>query len=142
MSTPLTREDWAARYLDEHGNLRPVPNDGAVPGTRVRFDSVEKLAESFSSEVTRLGSPEGEFFTILGGDFDQRASLPDASTDRLHTYVFTGTLPTGWTIEVGRTAPAFGRSGGALYLVVVGRNGQRLNAFELVELGVLRGADA
>jgi len=134
---PLTAEDWAARYIDELGNLRPVPANGGVPDKRVRYSDARSFAADFSDIVDQVGPPDGEVFTVLGGDFDQRALLPEAVNHRIHTYRLTGSLPAGWQIEVGRTAPAFGRSGGAMYVVVLGVNGQKMNAFELLDTGVL-----
>jgi hypothetical protein len=141
MSNPddgaLTAEGWASRYIDPYNNLRPVPANGGVPDKRVRTGNVAKLIEAFGDTIDRLGDPHGEFFTILGGSFDQRALLPEAASARLHTYRITGKLPEGWEVELGENAPAFGRSGGARYVVFLGANGQKMNAFELVDVGVL-----
>lgn len=133
----LTAEDWAARYIDEFGNLRPVPANGGVPDKRVRYSDAQAFIKDFADTIDQVGPPSGEVFTVLGGTFDQRALLPEAADQRLHAYTLTGTLPEGWQIEVGETAPAFGRSGGAMYVVVIGANGQKMNAFELRDTGVL-----
>lgn len=137
----LTAEDWAARYIDEFGNLRPVPANGGVPGKRVRYTDAEGFIKDFADTVDQVGPPDGEVFTVLGGSFDQRSLLPEAANQQLHTYRLTGHLPKGWQLEVGETAPAFGRSGGAMYVMVFGANGQKMNAFELVDVGVLDVAD-
>jgi hypothetical protein len=133
----LTREEWAARYLDEFGYLRPAPNNGAVSEQRVVFDDIAAFLDAFPAQVDRVGAPDGEFLTILGGTFDQRSQLPSDVSERLHRYEFTGTLPEGWSIELGTTAPLFGRSGGARYVVVHGANGAAMNVFELLDAGVL-----
>lgn len=133
----LTAEDWAARYIDEYGNLRPVPANGGVPDKRVRYSDAQAFIKDFSDAIDQVGAPDGEVFTVLGGDFEQRALLPEAANQRLHSYRLSGSLPAGWQIEVGQTAPAFGRSGGAMYVVVLGANGQKMNAFELLDTGVL-----
>ena len=133
----LTAEQWAARYIDEYNNLRPAPANGAIPGERVQFGNVSKLIEAFGSTIDHLGTPDGEFFTILGGNFDQRAYLPEAASADLHSYRITGFLPEGWLVELGTNAPAFGRSGGARYVVFLGANGQKMSAFELTDVGVL-----
>jgi hypothetical protein len=134
---PLTREAWDARYLDEYGNLRAAPLNGGAPGTRVRFDDIAQFIAAFGDELTRLGSPHGEFFTVLGGDFDQRALLPGAVDARLHTYRLTGVLPAGWVVELGEVAPAYGRGGGARYVLVLGADEQKMNVFELLDAGVI-----
>lgn len=136
-ATALTAEEWAARYIDEYNNLRPAPANGAVPGERVQFSNPGKLTEAFGDTIDRLGTPDGEFFTILGGNFDQRAYLPEAASATLHTYRITGLLPEGWLVELGTNAPAFGHSGGARYVVFIGANGQKMNAFELTDMGVI-----
>ena len=138
MTRPLTREEWAARYLDEYGDLRPAPNNGAEPGQRVMFSDVAAFLDVFPSGVDRLGDPDGEFLTILGGTFDQRSLLPSDADAKLHRYELTGVLPDGWQIEIGTTAPLFGRSGGARYVCVIGANGATMNVFELLDAGVLR----
>lgn len=137
MNQALTREEWAARYLDEHGDLRPAPNNGAVAGQRVVFDDIAAFLDVFPAQVDRLGAPDDAFLTILGGTFDQRSLLPSDTSERLHRYEFTGVLPDGWRIEVGTTAPLFGRSGGARYVVVLGANGAQMNVFELLDAGVI-----
>ena len=98
---------------------------------------VFRSTEAFGDTIDRLGTPDGEFFTILGGNFDQRAYLPEAASATLHTYRITGLLPEGWLVELGTNAPAFGHSGGARYVVFIGANGQKMNAFELTDMGVI-----
>lgn len=142
MSEPLSREAWGQRYLDEHGYLRAVPGNGSVPGQRVSFSDMPAFLDAFPAQVDRLGAPDGEFLTILGGNFDQRAQLPSDVSARLHRYEFTGDLPTGWSIELGTNAPLFGRGGGARYVVVRSANGVALSVFELLDVGVLRVVDA
>lgn len=138
MAEALTRETWEARYLDARGYLRPAPNNGAVSGQRVVFTDVSAFLENFPSQVDRLGSPDGEFLTILGGTFDQRGQLPTDVDARLHRYEFTGFLPNGWQIEIGTTDAIFGRGGGARYVCVFGANGAAMNVFELLDVEVLR----
>ena len=133
----LTREEWESRYLDAHGNLRPVPHNGGVPGQQVRFTDIAAFLGAFPAEVDVLGTPDDEFLTILGGDFDQRIQLPTDGTAELRGYSFTGALPANWSIELGTNAPAFGRSGGARYVTVITANGTRASVFELLDLGVL-----
>lgn len=133
----FTREQWEATYLDAHGNLLPVPDNGAVPGQRIQFTDIAAFLGAFPPEVDVLGSPDDEFLTILGGDFDQRIPLPTDSTAELRGYSFTGVLPAKWMIELGTNAPAFGRGGGARYVTVITANGTRASVFELLDLGVL-----
>lgn len=137
LTVPFTREGWEARHLDADGNLIPAPDNGAVPGQRVRFHDVQAFLADFPSHVEQVGDPDGEFLTILGGEFDARALLPDDAERNLHAYAFTGHLPAGWQIEIGTTAPIFGRGGGSRYVVVYGANGAKMSVYELLDTGVL-----
>lgn len=137
----LTREEWAARYLDSQGNLIPVPNNGGVPDRRIRFTEVDKYLEAVEPKQDVLGDPLAEFFTMTGGSFDERIQLPDDMQDAVASLIrieYTGRLPEGWSIEVGQNAPAYGRGGGAYYSTVLDRQGMRRNLFELIDLGVIR----
>lgn len=136
-TTALTRAEWEARYLDERGDLRSAPNDGAEPGQRVQFTDIGEFLAHFPAEVDLLGMPDDEFLTILGGTFDQRSQLPDDASARLHAVSFSGVLPAGWSIEVGTTAALFGRGGGARFVTVRAANGVRRSVFDLLDTGVL-----
>ncbi len=133
----LTQEDWNARYLDGFNNLIPPGMNGAVPDQCVFFSKIDKFIENFGKRVDRLGGPDGEFLTILGGNYDQRGHLPDAVSAKFHAYEFTGELPDHWEVELAKTAPIFGRAGGAMYVVVLSANGQKLSIQELLDVGVL-----
>lgn len=140
-ATPMTREEWAAEYLDAQGDLIPVADNGSLPGKRVRFTDVEAFLAAAAPQQDVLGDPLSEFLTLSGGSFDQRIALPDdsdAAVARLVRVEYTGRLPEGWSIEVGQNAPAYGRGGGAYYSVVLDANGMKRNVFELTDVGVLR----
>ena len=138
---PLTREEWVARFVDGAGNLIPADNNGAVPGRRVHFSEFDAYARAFPVVIDVLGDMLSEFFTVNGGDFDQRIQLPDDAQESVASLVtceLSGQLPDGWVIEVGENAPAFGRGGGAYYLVVLGENRAKMCLGELIDVGVVR----
>ena len=138
---PLTREQWAALFLDGNGDLIPAADNAAVPDRRARFTKMSAFLEAVAPAQDVFGDPLAEFLTMTGGDFDQRLQLPDDMVDgrsRLIQVEYTGFLPAGWSIEVGQNAPAFGRAGGAYYSVVLDADGMKRNVFELTDVGVLR----
>lgn len=140
-AAPMTREEWAAEFLDANGDLIPAPDNGSLPGKRVRFTEIDAFLRAAAPQQDVLGDPLAEFLTLTGGSFDQRIQLPDdmnADQSRLIRVAYTGRLPEGWSIEIGQNAPAFGRGGGAYYSVVLDANGMKRNVFELVDVGVLR----
>lgn len=137
----LTREEWAALYLDPKGDLVPVPNNGSLPGRRVQFTDIAEYLKAVQSTQDVLGDPLSEFLTMTGGSFSQRNQLPDDANDsiaKLLSVEFTGVLPDNWSIEVGQNAPAFGQEGGAYYSVILGANGAKMCLFEAIDAGVLR----
>jgi hypothetical protein len=140
-TTAMSRDEWAAHYLDAKGDLIPVPDNGSVAGRRVRFTSITAFLEAADSRQDVLGDPLSEFLALNGGSFDERVQLPDdmnADQSRLIRVEYTGFLPQGWSVEVGQNAPAYGRAGGAYYSVVLDAAGMKRNIFELVDVGVVR----
>lgn len=137
----LTREEWAALYLDFKGDLIPAANNGSLAGHRVQFTDIAEYMKVIDPAQDVLGDPLSEFLTMTGGSFSQRIQLPDDANEsiaRLIPVEFTGQLPEGWMVEVGQNAPAFGQEGGAYYSVVLGSNGAKMCLFEAIDAGVLR----
>ena len=75
---PLTREEWEARYTDASG--RPVypGNEGATPGRRYDFTSVDEFTTHYGDLLDRMGARRGEFMSFPGTPFEARA-LPGSS---------------------------------------------------------------
>ncbi len=137
----LTRDEWAALYLDAKGDLVPAANNGSLPGRRVQFTDIAELLKAFPATQDVLGDPLSEFLTMTGGSFSQRLQLPDDANEsiaKLLTVEFTGFLPENWMVEVGQNAPDFGQEGGAYYSVILGANGAKMCLFEAIDAGVLR----
>jgi len=40
-AAPISREEWAADFLDAKGDLIPAPENGSLPGQRVRFTEIQ-----------------------------------------------------------------------------------------------------
>jgi hypothetical protein len=127
----------APEFLDEHGNLVTAPDDGAVPDRRVRYQDVAKFIETWGERLDRLGRWDGEFFTVLGGTPDTVAALPEQEAFGWTSFRLTGRLPQGWQLEIGEVAPAYGRPGGARYVLVLSGSGQKLSVFEALDAGVI-----
>jgi hypothetical protein len=143
---PLTKEQYDERYreVQDNGDVwdKYPPNAGAVPYTRVRFDSMEAVVEHFGSNVDRVGAPHGEYLGIMEdgvpAPFEARG-LPISSLEKPYfQYELTGTLPEGWSVEVSEIAPAFGRDGGGMQLVVFNSAGRPVSVENLIKGKVLR----
>ena len=71
-AAPISREEWAADFLDAKGDLIPAPENGSLPGKRVRFTEIEAFLRAAAPQQDVLGDPLAEFLTPTGGSFDQR----------------------------------------------------------------------
>ncbi|HLT68095.1 MAG TPA: TNT domain-containing protein, partial [Microbacterium sp.] len=117
--TPLTREQFEARYVDADGNLRYPPNAGAVPGSIVTFESVDAFRAVYGDvRLDRIGNERGRYFSIEGTPFRERALPPGTLRDTYATMGLTS-LPPNARIEVSRIAPAFGQPGGGLQIRIL-----------------------
>ena len=134
---PLSREEWEARYTDASG--RPVypGNDGAVPGRRYDFTSVDEFTTHYGDLLDRMGGRQGDFMAFPGTPFEAR-SLPGSSLGQPYlTMQLTGDLPPNLRLEVSEVAPAFGREGGGLQVRVLDADGTALSVKELEERGII-----
>lgn len=141
---PLTKDQYDERYNllspeGDHWQNYP-PNDGAVPGTRVMYESGEAFLRDHGQHLDRIGGSRGAYLGVMPDgvppSFESRA-LPITSLDLpYHTYTFSE-LPDGWSIEVSKIAPAFGRDGGALQVLVFNSKGEKMIIDQLLDIGVL-----
>lgn len=135
---PFTEREFTDRFIQDTGWPRFPLNDGAVPGTRIAFTSAKDFTAVYGNHVDRIGRPRGDYLGVPPGDaFDRRALPPDSLGLPLHEYVFSGTLPEGWTIEVSKVAPGFGRSGGGTQVRVLNGDGVAVPVRRSIEEGVL-----
>ena len=138
---PYTQSQWEARYLDE--NSRPIypGNDGAVPGRRVDFSSVDEFTAHYGDVLDRMGGTRGDFMSFPGTPFEHRG-LPGSNLSAPYlTMRLSGDLPPNLRIEVSEVAPAYGQPGGGLQVRVIelGDDGavRALSVDELRRNGVL-----
>ncbi|GAA1654767.1 hypothetical protein MMUR_51010 [Mycolicibacterium murale] len=143
---PFTQQEYEQRYNQvtddgKHYNNYP-PNDGAVRGSRVVYDSVDAFVRDYGASVDRLGSPYGKYLAVMedgvSGSFESRGLPIESLSEKFHSYQLTGNLPAGWKIEISEVAPAFGREGGSLQTQIVDGRGNIQTIMELIEIGVLR----
>lgn len=141
---PLTKEQYDSRYnvlgdQGQHYNNYP-PNDGAVPGSRVMYDDVSAYLRDFGNQFDRIGGDNGKYLGVMtdgiAPSFEMR-SLPVSSLSLEYNSFRLNDLPEGWTIEVSEIAPAFGRDGGGLQVLVYDDLGDALRVKDLLENGVL-----
>ena len=138
---PLTKEQYDERYreMQDGGEVwdKYPPNTGAAADTRMRFTSVRVVIEHFGAKLDRIGWPGGEYLGVmehgLPGPFEARG-LPMSSLEKpYYEYTLTGELPEKWSVEVSEIAPAFGRDGGGIQLVVIDDLGEPVSV-EMLKL--------
>jgi hypothetical protein len=111
---PYTQAEWEERYVGPDD--RPVypGNDGAVPGTRVDFTSIDEYQAHYGDLLDRMGRDTGDFMSFPDTPFEDRG-LPGSNLSAPYsTLELTGHLPEHVHIEVSEVAPAFGQPGGGL----------------------------
>ena len=148
---PRTYSAWLDQhkttYLDDHG-VEQVghdwpPNDGYA-GER-NFSSFAEYSSEHGVIVDRVGGPNGEFLGAVEGgrvaSFEERGLPPASVHEPYYQYVFTGHMPKGWQIEHGIAASWESECGGVRQLRVLDQTGRPVKISELIEAGVLKGAE-
>jgi hypothetical protein len=134
---PYSREEWEARYVDENNRLRYPGNDGAVAGRRLDFTSLQEFQNHYGDVLDRLGRKNGDYLSVAGATFEERALPPGALRQPYLSVRLTGELPADWRIEVSQVAPAFGQPGGGLQVRILDSNGQAMSVTALRRQGVI-----
>ena len=142
---PLTREQYDERYnlIGPEGEQwqNYPPNDGAVPGSRVVYDSGEAFLRDYGADLDRIGGTDGRYLGVVpdgvAPSFEARG-LPVSSLELEYNAFTFAELPEGWKVEVSQIAPAFGRDGGALQVLVYDDRGITMSVDELIDNGVLQ----
>lgn len=120
---------------------RYPPNLGAVPGSRVQYTSIEAFTRDYGRHLDRIGSPRGHYLTLrpdgISPSFESRCLPVTSLKDRLHAYELTDLLPGGWVVEIYEAAPAFGRDGGGLQVLVRNERGAGMPVEQLIDIGVI-----
>ncbi|OKH73292.1 hypothetical protein EB72_19370 [Mycobacterium sp. SWH-M1] len=140
----LTKEQYDERYnaITDEGKheLNYPPNDGAVPGTRVKYESGEAFIRDYGPHLDRIGGPRGAYLGVMpegiAPSFESRA-LPVASLDLPYNAYSISALPSGWSIEVSQITPAFGRDGGALQVLIYDSAGEKMSVERLIDSDIL-----
>jgi hypothetical protein len=142
--SPLSKQEYDERYNSlgpngEHWFNYP-PNDGAVPGSRVLYDSGEAFLRDYGPHLDRIGGDNGRYLGVMPDgippSFEARA-LPVTSLDLPYQQFKLTELPEGWTIEISKIAPAFGRDGGGMQVLIYDELGDKVPVRQLTEDGVL-----
>ncbi|OPX10073.1 hypothetical protein B1790_12720 [Mycobacterium sp. AT1] len=131
--TPFTKDQYEDRYnkLGPDGEQWQAypPNDGAVPGSRVIYDSGDAYLRDYGPYLDRIGDDNGAYLGVMPDgvppSFEERG-LPVASLNEPYNDFRLVNLPDGWKIEVSEIAPAFGRDGGALQVLIYDEFGQKV----------------
>ena len=138
---PYSREDWEARYVDENNHLRYPGNDGAVPGRRLDFTSVQEFQRHYGDELDRFGGESGSYLSMPNSTFEERALPPGSLGQPYLTMRLTGDLPANFRIEVSEVAPAFGQRGGGMQVRILDAAGQALPVEKLKSQGIIELTD-
>ncbi|MDA2890024.1 glycohydrolase toxin TNT-related protein [Mycolicibacterium sp. BiH015] len=140
----LTKEQYAERYNEvgpegETWHHYP-PNDGAVAGTRVLYESGHAFLRDYGGSLDRIGRDTGPYLGVMpdgvAPSFEAR-SLPVASLELPYRTFDFRELPEGWSIEISQVAPAFGRDGGALQVLIYDDTNNPVSVKRLLKDGVL-----
>jgi len=147
---PLTKEQYDERYRELRPNGIDVwdhypPNDGAVPGTKWVNTSPKDFIERFGADVDRIGAVEGKYLGITEGGvpayFEERGLPISSLNEAYYRFRLTGNLPEGWTMEISEVAPAFGRDGGGLQLLIKNARGIKQSIDDLIQEEVILDLD-
>ncbi|MFE5838843.1 glycohydrolase toxin TNT-related protein [Arthrobacter sp. NPDC056493] len=146
--TPFSKAEYDERYT-KPGREGAVwseypPNAGRVQGTGWDYMSLKAFVRDYGGQVDRIGDSDGSYLGLIEdgvpASFEDR-SLPVASLEKAYsTYRLVEDWPPGaegWTIEVSKIAPAFGREGGAMQLQIMDNLGKPVPVDSLLDEGVL-----
>lgn len=117
----FAKDDYDARFTEYVEDGKPVrhvypPHDGAIPETVDSFSDLVAFTQKYGTQLDRIGPVSGRFLGVVEegrpAKFEAR-SLPVATlADKYFQYrLAEDWLPgtEGWTVEIARVAPAFGR---------------------------------
>jgi hypothetical protein len=148
---PLTKQEYDERWTRPNGAPRYPFNEGARSGSRVTYTDTGAFVERFGSRLDRIGDPGGTYLAVMENGvpatFEQRSLPPTSLNNSYHQYTFADNAVElmqrdGINIEVSRIAPAFGREGGGLQVLVYGDAGRGesivLSVDQMLERGYLR----
>jgi hypothetical protein len=122
-------------------NRDGTPNNGAVPGTTIQYDSAEEFIRDQGGQLDRIGEELGRFMNLqpdgIPASFEDR-SLPVSSLSKSYAeYRLTGLLPSGWHIRMCEVGMDFGRNGGAMQVQIFDENDVARSVTNLIREGLL-----
>ncbi|WP_353961421.1 TNT domain-containing protein [Mycolicibacterium tokaiense] len=89
-----------------------------------------------------MGDEGGNYLAVredgVAASFEARGLPIDSLELDYHAYELTGSMPEGWTVEISQVAPAFGREGGSLQVLIFDSVGRKVSVDQLERAGVLR----
>ena len=131
---PLTREQYEARYTNEDGRSVYPGNAGGEPGSFIHYTDVDAFTRDYGSQIDRFGGGGGDYFGLPTDSFESR-SLPPSNLNDPYTVLDVQALPHGWSIEVSKIAPAFGRDGGGTQFRILDQQGRPVPMDHLTSKG-------
>lgn len=139
---PLTAAEYDARYVTAAHNWDNYPpNAGAVRGTRIAYSDVDAFVRDYGAYLDRVGEPTGKYLGLrpdgVPANFESRGLPISSLKEQIHTYELTGFLPDEWRIEISEIAPAFGREGGGIQVLVKNDSGSVVRVSDLIKAGVV-----
>ena len=115
--------------------------DGALAGSKVGFNSLERFQEFYGQSLDRIGDENGSYLAVMeegkSASWEARSLHVDSLSKPLHLYTMTQ-LPEGWMIEVSKIEPALGQPGGALQVRMIDEEGTVIPVEQLRREGILR----
>lgn len=133
-----TQAEYEARFntrTDDGEQWMSFPgNDGAVVGSRVLFNDLEKFIAHYGQYLDRIGEDRGKYLGVMADDrragWEQRGMHVNSLKDPYSTFTLRD-LPAGWKIEVSEIAPGCGQPGGALQVRIINDKGVAVPVNEL-----------
>jgi hypothetical protein len=116
-------------------------DDGALAGTKVAFNDLERFKEFYGDRLDRIGDETGSYLGVMEdgepAPWEARSMHVDSLGKPLHSYVIDQ-LPEGWKIEVSQIEPAVGQPGGAIQVRILDDTNKVIPVEILRRLGILR----
>ncbi|MDP7705238.1 toxin glutamine deamidase domain-containing protein [Mycobacterium sp. TY815] len=124
-----------AEYAERFNTLGPngqewnnfPGNDGAVPGTRIRYTDIDQFFADYGRHFDRIGGEDGKYLGLAPNgeraSWEERALHVKSLRDPLFDYTLEY-LPPGWEIEISEIAPGLGQPGGGLQVLIFDSNGR------------------
>ncbi|PRY68837.1 uncharacterized protein DUF4237 [Glaciihabitans tibetensis] len=124
---------------------RYPPNHGSARGSIIRYSSIAAAVEDYGASVDRIGPECGATMHLRidgnASSFEDRSLPVSALALRYNVYTLNpdapGGLPDGWSLELSRVAPAFGRDGGAIQVKFIDDIDKEVSVSDARDLGLV-----